>query len=56
MDLEQIAADLFNIKESLKTTFNKTGNPKLPRIVDMAMDIVSRIETLEWEVTKILNG
>lgn len=54
MDVEQIAADLFNIKEALKGMFKETGNPMLPRIVEMANDIVRRIDTLEWEITKIL--
>lgn len=52
-NIEQYAADLFNIKEALKTVFKETGNPKLPRIVEMAQDIVRRIEDLEWEIAKL---
>ena len=51
--IEQHVADLTNIKESLREEFIRTGNPTIKPIVEMAMDVVRRIEDLEWELTKL---
>ena len=53
MDLDQILADLTNIRDSLKEMFISSGNPTITPIVEKAMDVVRRLEDLEWELTKI---
>jgi hypothetical protein len=51
--IEQHIADVFNIAESLKELFKKSGNPKIPPTAEIAMDIVRRLEGLQQELMKI---